>query len=286
MCDSAGSKANFLRLDLLQPLDVVLSRGRKPSSLSIKAVTLGKFSHAALVVWPTWWLEADGYGVLRAPKQSTCVGWYHNEPVYLLDVGNRYLPQVMRHPSLFGLNEVQRGDLVARFSEVRRELEDREYPVWERLVDATRLPCKPAFRWLARIHDRIFYKHSPVIPGNFCSELVAEIFSRLGIKLFSDDRPASHVSPNGIAKMSLLKPLDIIGAPPLGFREDPKLYETLAFAWNSPTRAMGAKLVRGRAFTYVSEQEVNRMLANMDDLVRTIMENNARTADQLKRASK
>jgi hypothetical protein len=131
-------------------------------------------------------------------------------------------------------------------------------------------------------------KRAPLIPGHFCSELVAEVFAGLGIELFADGRQASSVSPNALAKISLLKPLNVIGEPPEGFRDDPELYEGLHAIWAGNTldrETSGAKLVRGKAFVAFAEQELNKVSAKLDDLIATITQNNAETAAQLKALS-
>jgi hypothetical protein len=281
MFDEKESYPRYLRLNLLQPLDVVLSGGKKPHQLIIKAGTgLGPFAHAALVISPTWWFEADNYGVLTAPKLPTFVGRCDTDIIYLLEVPNHL--RVFRHSALSNLTEIElyRLEQRLRFSPVRDQLEFREYPAWHRLADAADLP--PSAKRAARFLLRMFNGRVPINPGSFCSELVAQVYADLGIQLMRDRRSASKVNPKALASESFLQPLAVIGDKPENFREDPLLLESMrrSFAYGLARETHGAKTVQRRAFVLFVKKELNEVSGKLDELVATISQNNARAGER------
>lgn len=292
MIRNAAQRTQFLRLDLLQPLDVVLSGGKEFQQVIIRAGTgFGQFSHASLVIQSCLWFESDEYGVLPTLKAPTFVGRCGSEPIYLLEAPNHW--QVLRHPDLGNLDEDKDVELKQRFGALWRELQLHQYPPLEQLADAAHFQTKgkAVIRRLLRVLDLIRWQlemsDRPVIAGHFCAELVAEVFARLDIKLFADDRPAIRVSPNALAKMSLLRPMQVIGGLPQGFRKDRELYAALfeGTKWDSLDRRTTANLIRRKASILLARQKLSMAAGKMDHLVEMLTLTEPESAAELKMAS-
>src|SRR6202521_6469297 len=107
------NRKRFLRLDLLQAGDVVLSTsGEHPSTTAfIKAATAGPFAHAALVVSPGWWFESDLLGNFCTHVPPEDAGFVEGKVVLLADVSAYRRLAVYRHPAIGVLDEAGQGSL-------------------------------------------------------------------------------------------------------------------------------------------------------------------------------
>lgn len=196
-----------LRLDLLEPGDVLLMRGEGDESAAIAKFSGGEFSHAALWIDPLTTLESDGG--LIGPKHARCFGTakYDGEPVALGEiVGAPLACEVYRHPGTRALSVEQfAGALEAEM----HASYGKDYSEYYRLIATANLPGWPALsKYLVplaaevtRAYERRFSRDK--IHGPFCSELVARVFRHLGLPLFNQDRPAEQVSPNDLGRSAL-----------------------------------------------------------------------------------
>jgi hypothetical protein len=200
-----------LRLDLLEPGDVLLMRGEGGQSTAIAGFSGGDFSHAALWINPLTSLESDGEsdGGLIGPKHTRCFGTARQDgqPVALGEiVGAPLACEVYRHP---GIKDLSVEQFAAALEAEMHASYGKDYSEYYRLVAIANLPGWPALsKYLVplatevtRACERRFSRDK--IHGPFCSELVARFFRHLGLPLFNEDRPAEQISPNDLGRSAL-----------------------------------------------------------------------------------
>jgi len=198
--------ALFLDVDLIQPGDVVLERGTGTDSAWIARATGGPFSHAALVVDRGFLFESDDEGVGYTPLTL--------ERVERRATGRRRLSRlphvreavVLRFPRL---TDKRARDLGDDLVEALGPLDGKEYPAWSALAAAT-----PG-GWLGKQLGRVvlsiadWYENTQVVvPGPFCSEVVAGVFADVmpRRRLFDKPRDPTRVNPNSFLE-SRLRPV-------------------------------------------------------------------------------
>jgi hypothetical protein len=214
----------FLRFDLIQPGDVLLTRSASREALAIAGATVGVtaalwgggFSHAAL--WIPYRNEdvarviPDHTGLLLAEADDFGVGITRlclksikpaNEAMNALVIPmfNTTQGKLLRHPKLKTL----KLGAVLSASEWLQETEFfRAYSSLGRLADAAHFypTFKPFLRSLLICREAV---DDALVHGAFCSELVAKFFDRLQLPLFADNRPASSISPSDLDNSCLVE---------------------------------------------------------------------------------
>lgn len=206
MSGSPASPAavRYVRADRLLPGDVFLSRGTDKDSNWIAWTTLGPFSHAAIYHSNHCLFESidDGVGYTGLDIAKACRNPGHGA-IVLLDVSQYLKLEIRRHPVL---------EQACATSQGRRDIEDRlsewlipkngfEYPALTALARA--VPYVPSFAVLPILWAVARFQGEPtkVVPGMFCSQLVASALEDLGaypLKRRFFDRKISpeQISPN------------------------------------------------------------------------------------------
>jgi hypothetical protein len=186
-----------LRLDLLEPGDVVLSSA--PSVLSTVNKSLqweGKrplYSHAALVIEPCEWMESMGDGVLvtyvKLDKIEDRPGGYH--ALHFIDRAHYRTIAIFRHPVLKATIGTGRWRHVAETLRNQSQLlYGHEYSNLSRLAGASsvlrRIALYRTVMSAAKTAEKLKILKPKLIPGAFCSELVAILFLTLSENVDSE----------------------------------------------------------------------------------------------------
>jgi hypothetical protein len=197
-------QAPLLRIHRVQVGDVLLMRGTEKDSWKIALGTFGLFSHAGVFLCRlphsdltkpldpvlvesedlgVGWTEFDPLSLVKGPGDSEWVTPLRGEPSAAL---------LLRHPHVANLPpEI----LVEASKKLQDEQFFVDYPPRAMLSGALHAPnsVKSIFRWL---QSNTMKGVDPVTFGSFCSQLVAQFFKLLPIKLFERDFEAYEVSPN------------------------------------------------------------------------------------------
>jgi hypothetical protein len=232
------SNPKFLRCDLLRPADVILSvsaskEGTMISTMSHELGTDAWFSHAAIVIDKCLLFEAVDDGLIYSRLPVCLAGSVWPETVILHDVSHLKDVQVLRHPAL---QSVDPEPLQNRLLDMVQKLHGMEYPNRSRLAKAAAVTS--VGRAVAAIGLTSIDKYkrltnaerTPVIPGPFCSMLVAILLQALAPKhpLFNPKRAAVEVSPNSLQTESCLIPVKHAIVPDVpGLRNNPNFVDNL-----------------------------------------------------------
>jgi len=239
-----------VRLDALRPGDVILCAGKSVDSKAIIAATnYGSphrvFSHAAIVLDRHIWFESNDFGIGPIMVPIVKIERHEAERWRLADISGFDRFAVFRHPHLpTNLDRIELFDLLESLTS---PYAGSEYPTLSRLKDATKhLSGFPEFKrgLLAFIDWYQSEGEEVIIPGPFCSELVALIYDQLAattklpVSLFKQTRKPSFTSPNDLADpaISLLEP-----RPELVVNEDPDIadFDSPNFAqWRSGSQVV------------------------------------------------
>lgn len=216
-----GGRYEHLYLDLLRvsPGDVLLTLGRKPQSRAIAALSDGEFSHAAIILEKSLLFESDGNGV-----GQTWLPWSRIEVVKGTLSG--VLCELPHHPRkaivLRHLETPKRDDVAGLLQEVCDVFEGLEYPQIEELANTLEPTTRKArialavartlssarpppgkAKVLSRGVNRFFPR--TIVPGPFCSQLVAEVYKALNI--FPAATITANVSPQWLFKEPKMEPV-------------------------------------------------------------------------------
>lgn len=196
----------YIRAEMLQPLDVILLRGKRPFEKKTAGYLGGSYSHAEIVVNKTMRFDSVKYGIrFRPVKFSKCKA--HDNHIYFLEKIDKFaIFDVYRHKNLKDINknrlEVFQRDLIETLIPFHLD----QYPsvkTFHGIINKLR-PDKMIFaKILLKAYEPVEGKK--IIPGPFCSELVAKVFDYLKLELFSSDQEAKLISPNDLAKSKLQK---------------------------------------------------------------------------------
>lgn len=201
--------STYLDTHFLRPGDVLLSRGSGVVSAALAKFSGGDYSHAALVLDSHSLFEADGYGVGFTPVSAILVKvagktrkwWKFSDGRQVLVL--RHPDLASRYPDTIGLPGLQLLDAVR---EAVAPYLGQPYSHLERLAKASLLPAglQPALRQVLRLWQYVDSMRGTdrnldsCLPGLFCSEVIVEVYQRLGVALFAENRPAGIVSPNAL----------------------------------------------------------------------------------------
>ena len=155
--------------DALLPGDVLLTTNPKsPASFAIRKATNSPYSHAILCVDPPWCVESIGYGILR----------FMINRFLLTEKENIHVCRLKDHGTRAG-----KAEAAANYA---NNQVSREYAHLDVLTV-------------------LFKAVPPVEQGKFfCSQLIAECYSRVGVHLVPNRGPAK-VSPGDIARSDALE---------------------------------------------------------------------------------
>jgi hypothetical protein len=226
----AKTRPRVLRTDLLRCGDVILTRGRGKAPRKIAGFSLGRYSHAAFCLGSVFRLESDDNGIgVIASKLREC-GYENDELILLEDVSELDAITVLRHPEFPTKIESVGSDPV--FYQVIDESLGKEYPPLSALAQASplgRLLPGLAKRLLASYELKDSGHVEKINPGPFCSQLIAEIFMRLNLRLFrfGNSRRTNSMSPNDLAHSRLRPVSNIFNEPGQNFVASEELLHKL-----------------------------------------------------------
>lgn len=214
----------FLRCELLQPGDVILSRGYHKYSKAISKVTKGPYSHACLALTSTYRFESLVKGIGFSYREIKRAEYHHGEGYRLLEDVSEYIKiAVYRHPSIVG-KELSR--VREKLPEILKPFHGLQFPELRALAKAS--SNSPTIRrflsGLLGILDKVRGNH-PIVPGPFCSQLVSLVFDMLHLDtpLFSSKRASDTVNPNDLTHSNLQEVPDILCEMDESSQENPKL---------------------------------------------------------------
>jgi len=199
---ASAPDCGLLRVDLLQPGDVILTRGCELISKAIQAMD-GDYSHAALVLNGGCIFESDGEIVSFKPLRV--IAFTDDGAMFARVPGDPQEVAVFRHP---GVSSLPAEVLEKCFAKLVRDHYGKDYSLLIRLVHAA---CRPqtnfknlALHLASRYARRFDILHNQEKACDvFCSELVALLFHELKLDLFDEHEPPEKVTPNMLAKSYL-----------------------------------------------------------------------------------
>ena len=186
----------YLDTGVLQPGDVLLELGTGKDSTWIARATGGPFSHAALVMGRSFLFESDDLGVGYTPLKADRVERRATGTRTLSRLDGVKEAVLLRFPRF---TAKQARDLGDDLIEALGPLDGKEYPAWSALASAApggRLGTQVG-RVVLSILD--WYQNTQVVvPGPFCSELIAGVFADVmpRRRLFDKPRDPTRVNPN------------------------------------------------------------------------------------------
>ena len=207
-----------IRVDGLRPGDVLLTRGSDKHSSPIASGTGGLYSHAAL------WLPrvgaeppyAEPFDLQLFESEDLGVGETHLAEAFVTTRdGQRFLARLVpdalaiglfRHPRIDALDPAELGVAARRIREADEHLGYSELDRLALAIDGSPVLRRRLAALLRARDDRDI----ALIPGPFCSELVAKYFAELGLQLFDEARSPEQVSPNHLAASRLEEVPDAI----------------------------------------------------------------------------
>ena len=185
----------FLRSDLLQPGDVILTAETSASSKTVRYSTGGPYSHAMLVIDELNRFDKCGSGIRCVPARIDKCEIHNGQVRWFNAISSHLRFDVFRHPDLESLGPDEQQELSKRMSEFVMTWGMSEYRL-ERLAKArTRTNLQKPIRLLARVVSSFRWFGTPV-SGPFCSELVAMFFQEIGVELFDQPTEPSFVNPS------------------------------------------------------------------------------------------
>lgn len=200
----AARSAGFLRVELLRPGDVILCASPSLESRAIRLATLSEYSHAILVIEPLHWIEASDPGTTFHPVFIDKVEGVAPEFRWLYNTQSYEKFDVYRHPDVRDPTIINPNDLL----KTAMEYYAQQYPPLTKLARTSWIPNRLAEQILEEFDNKSSDERRTihlVNSGKFCSELVAEIYSRLNLPLFEKTRNPNEVSPGSLGRSRLVK---------------------------------------------------------------------------------
>jgi hypothetical protein len=192
----------LIRTDQVQAGDILLTRGSEKKSKVIARFSSGQFSHSALCINPHMIFESDGGFIGQKVFETIGTAEIGGVTASVSEIpGEPADAAVYRHPLMARVPEERFREVL--FAEMS-ESYGKDYSEMSRLVALAQTPR--AVKMLLETYYHLEHKvrYSENVPGPFCSELVARIYSRLGLPLFPSDKSPDQVSPNDLASSSNL----------------------------------------------------------------------------------
>jgi hypothetical protein len=187
----------LLCLDKLQRGDVILSHGGEVMSKAIAAFGGGEFSHAALVIGGNLIYESDG-ALPIGFKQLKPAGWSTVNGSQVL-LGELPEPPVrccvLRHPEMEAISEAKFREA---FDKLLGDTHGRDYAAYAALPPMARRlprPFRTAASKVAGWVDKRLAKKGKILPGAFCSEVVAKLYINLGLRIDLSNPSANQTAP-------------------------------------------------------------------------------------------
>lgn len=196
----------FLRIDLLRPGDVILTHGGAKSSKVIATGTRGRFSHASMFINGQVKLESTsdgvGYTIIKFSKIEYHPNYEDIRKCYWLleDISSLKQIKILRHDDLKNENNEA---LSAKLFKLLQKDFGKEYSLKELAYASSKnVFIRYIVKTILSVVDR-FRKVSPINPGPFCSMLIAQMYSELGIELFKRSRLPNETNPNDFVDSNL-----------------------------------------------------------------------------------
>ncbi len=214
----------FIRCELLNPGDVILSCGNEKHSKAIARMTKGPYSHACFALTATYRFESLMDGIGFSYREIDRAEYHPSEGHRLLeDVSDFRRITVYRHPSITG-KELER--VKEQLPEILQQFFGLQYPKLLKLAQAS--SNSPNIRrFLSVLLDMIdkISGHHPIVPGPFCSQLIALVFEMLNLNkpLFPSKRASDTVNPNDLAHSNLQEIPNILCEVDETSHENPQL---------------------------------------------------------------
>ncbi|TFV48260.1 hypothetical protein [Bradyrhizobium niftali] len=296
---SVFDRHRFIRRDMLEPGDVLLTRAATLQGFGIATATVGRFSHASL------WLPfrsneeklantvPDHGQLLLAEADSAGIGFSHygleivelvnGQKVTVVPVFDVSAAILLRHPSLKarGLSAIfEASDLL------QKDEFHLSYSSLPRLADAVNIPkaIRPFIRRTLRKYET---PDETTLYGSFCSELVAKFFKYLGLTLLDDNRLPEKISPNDLNRSRLKSVADAVLS-----RRD--LIVSLGWSPRRPTEIYSREkslgpIVRWRAQSFHTDRQIAGLIdqankgsdVDLRNIIRTCQINVANISDAI-----
>lgn len=196
----------YLNLSLLKSGDVILTFPKGRFSLTwqshaIRLVTHGLYSHAILVIAPTLWYESEDSGVGPTFVAVDRIESRKGEVRLLKCLDGIGEILVLRHPASAAVEE---ETLRSRLELATDDLSFRQYPLFTRIArDLNVVPYLPEplrDSLLSLVDDNEFKELNR---GLFCSEVIANVYAKLGPDFEFRGRQPKQVCPSDIANSAI-----------------------------------------------------------------------------------
>jgi hypothetical protein len=226
-----------------------------------------RYSHAALVIHPAVWLESTGEGSGLTHFRLTKPGEAESLAQSRIDVSH------YRRVDVFRMTEVDLSRIdpfAEKFGEILDSFIGFEYPVLDELAGTT--------TWLASWPEakrRIMAKATRkevVNPGDFCSELIVDVFNAcrqaglVDVGVLTTDVPSCLISPNdladpGMSRLRLMKDFVEFGPVPEGSAERAARLEKISQDFDPNVWAeIGNKFRADRVMSGSSEKRLENIV--------------------------
>ena len=200
--NASAPSPSYIDLEQLYPGDVLLSTSRALTSAAIRKVTGSPYSHAALHIGSGIIVESTSEdGIAFAALELFKAETDHRNRVYRIfaTVPSAKVLHVYRHESLVetGLSLEQQLELSNRVHARVLDQWGKDYAPIESLGAATAFMDKaPRLKsQVLRTARKLGADKNKVVPGAFCSELVAQVLTDSGLPPLHAAVPPGRVSP-------------------------------------------------------------------------------------------
>lgn len=196
----AKDESLYLRLDLVQPGDVLLTGGTEKFSFWATLLTAGPFSHASMMQFAFDRIEADIDGLGITKLEVARVEQHDGKQHTLLDIPDAQSGLLLRHVDFLDLDASGRRDLGELIAKLSAPFQGLEYPRYFELGSALPLinPLRLFYefwKWPWKL-----LRPSKSLEGPFCSAFVVQIFDALKSDVFRGRIKARNVNPNGLMR--------------------------------------------------------------------------------------
>lgn len=268
----------------IQPLDVILGRTAGTAGKAIAKTTGGNYSHAALVIDRSCVFESGLAGVTFRPLDIVSAGFVGGKVVIGVNVADFDVIDIWRHPDLRTMETDALASLRSEALDVAALHNCREYPSLETFRNyITGKYPRRGNRMMELMKAKIPRKE-PVVPGPYCSMLVVEIFTALGLPLTFPAREDNLIFPNDLAR-SGLEQIPVESADPMGpDRNDTDLCTHLNATLNGLRESLSTYADRRELYRDVSLYVEVVEGALTDPEIDTVSEGNAAYISALREA--
>ena len=192
---------DYLRSDLLETGDIILTSQKQLGSTAIRYCTFSKYSHASLVLSAVLRFESTPKGIgFNIVPIDRVENHFSRGQFWLQNISNYKKYDVFRHPDMNRL--VNAGEQIYTIIE---NYFAKEYP-YSHLPNLSIIPIPPQVK--KHLIDKLRKKNTgnskEVDPGEVCSMLIFRIYQELGLQLFKR-HSVKWVSPGKLSRSNLIK---------------------------------------------------------------------------------